>query len=145
MCFFHYTNRNKHTGMGINGDKIMSLHISSIETQQTSTYICIFFLVCFFLFCCCFVGLRKKEKQEMQKELRIMPGEDKPNVSVLTTTGFMCLLVMCVVERGVAEVTTSCSVLLNPHSHGHCSAHLCYPRLRQKELSVGYLIQMTER
>ena len=63
--------------MGINGDvqhKLMSLHISSIETQQTSTYICIFLFcfVLFFLFVV-YVGLREKKKkiQEMQKELRI--------------------------------------------------------------------------
>lgn len=104
MCFFHYTNRNKHTGMGINGDKIMSLHISSIETLNKPAHIFVYFFFSFFLFCCCFVGLREKEKQEMQKELRIMPGEDKPNVSVLTSTGFMCLLVMCVVERGVGPL-----------------------------------------
>lgn len=49
----------------------------------------------------------------MQKELRIMPREDKPNVYlVLMTTGFICLLMICVVERG-AEATASCSVLLN--------------------------------
>lgn len=46
-------------------------------------------------------------------------------------------------ERG-----RSCAKLLGPlqpHSHGHCSAHLCNPRLRQNELSVGYLVQMKER
>lgn len=42
----------------------------------------------------------------MQKELRIMPRKDKPNVYlVLMTTGFICLL-MCSGKR--------CLVLLNP-------------------------------
>lgn len=62
----------------------------------------------------------------------------------LVTTGFICLLMMCVVERG----GRSYKELLGPlkaHSHGHCSAHSCNPRLREKELSVGYLIQTKER
>lgn len=68
----------------------------------------------------------------MQKELRIMPRKDKPNVYlVLMTTGFICLLMMCEVERG-AEAIRSCFGPLKAHSHGHCSAHLCNPRLREK-------------
>lgn len=34
---------------------------------------------------------------------------------------------------------------LKAHSHGPRSAHSCNPRLRQKEISVGYLTQMKER
>lgn len=48
----------------------------------------------------------------MQKELRLLPREDRPNVYLVSmNTGFICLLMICVVERGA---TTSCSVLLNP-------------------------------
>lgn len=60
----------------------------------------------------------------MQKELRIIPGEDEPNVYlVVATTVFICLPMICVVETvgdegGGAEATvmtaTSCSVLCNP-------------------------------
>lgn len=35
--------------------------------------------------------------------------------------------------------------LLNPCSHGHCSAHSYSPRLGEDELSVGDLIWMEER
>lgn len=68
--------------------------------------------------------MKKKEYQWMQKELRIMPGEDEPNVDlVVATTVFICLPMMYVVEavgdeEGGAEATamtaTSCSVLCNP-------------------------------
>lgn len=50
----------------------------------------------------------------MQKELRIMPREDEPNVSlVLMTTGFICLLMVSVVERR-AGAPTSLPALFNP-------------------------------
>lgn len=49
----------------------------------------------------------------MQKELRT-PREDNPSASLVwMNTGFICLLMMCAVERG-AEASLSCSVLLNP-------------------------------
>lgn len=66
MCFFHCTNHNKHTGMGINGDvqhKLMSLHISSIETLNKPAHIFVYF----FLFVV-FVGLRKRKKKEKKKK-----------------------------------------------------------------------------
>lgn len=51
--FFHCTNHDKHNGTGINGDvqhKLSSLHISSYrDSQQTSTYICIFLFFCLFV------------------------------------------------------------------------------------------------
>lgn len=50
----------------------------------------------------------------MQKELRIMPREEEPNVSlVLMTTGFICLLMISVVERR-AGAPTSLPALFNP-------------------------------
>ena len=96
--------------MGINGDiqhKLMSLHISSIETLNKPAHIFVYF----FLFVDWLVW---GEKIEMQKEVRIMPRKDKPNVYlVLMTTGFICLLMMWKVERG-ADAIRSCLVLLKP-------------------------------
>lgn len=65
--------------MGINGDiqhKLMSLHVSSIETLNKPAHIFVYF----FLFVDWLVWEKKKE---MQKELRIMPREDKPNVHLV--------------------------------------------------------------
>lgn len=98
--------------MGINGDvkhKLMSLHFSSIETLNKPAHI----LVCFFLFVVLLVWENKKKRCKKELRLIIMHREDKPNAYlVLMTTGFLCLLMICAVERG-AKATASCPVLLN--------------------------------
>lgn len=78
----------------------------------------------------------------MQKELRIMPTEDKPAVWFADHGFHMFTDDMRSGELGRGGGS---ELLLTLHSHYHRSAHLCNPRLRQKYLSVGYLIQMKER
>lgn len=69
----------------------------------------------------------------MQKELRIMPREDETKCSFGSPQVFICLLMMCAVEGG-AGLRGELLGPLKAHSHGHCSAHLCDPRLRQYRL-----------
>lgn len=77
----------------------------------------------------------------MQKEARIMPREDEPNVNLVFDERRFHMFTddMRSGERGGSydELLSP----LKPHSHGHCSAHLCNPRLRQKELSVGLRLE----
>lgn len=141
MCFFHYTNHNKHTGMGINGDvqhKLMSLHISSIETLNKPAHIFVYF----FLFVVLLVE-KKKKRDAKRSETHAQRGRTKCEFGLDERRFHMFTDDVRSGERGRSydELLGP----LKPHSHGHCSAHLCNPRLRQKELSVGYLIQMKER
>lgn len=58
-----------------------------------------------------------------------MPREDKPNVDlVLMATGFICLLMICAVEREWGP--------LRPHSRGHCSAHYVIQGLDKKKYQL---------
>lgn len=115
MCFFHYTNHNQHTGMGINGDvqhKLMSLHVSSIETLNKPAHIFVYFF--FFSLLFCWFEKKKSERDAKRTEENAQRGRSEPNVSlVLTTAGFICLLMICVVERGT-KAAMSCQVLFKP-------------------------------
>lgn len=129
--------------MGINGDvqhKLMSLHISSIETLNKPAHIFVYFFFCL-LFC-----WFENKQEEMQK------GTENNNAQRGRTKcvfGFDdCRFHMFTDDMRSGERSRRYGELLGPlkpHSHGHCSAHLCNPRLREIQLSVGYLIQMKER
>lgn len=114
----------------------MSLHISSIETLNKPAHIFVYFC---FLFC----WFGEEKKQEMQKELT-MPREDEPNLWF----GFddhrfhMFTDDMRSGRRGGSDGELLGP--LNPHSHDHCSAHSCNPRLRVKR-TVSRLLNTDER
>lgn len=70
-----------------------------------------------------------------------MPREDKPNVLFGCDDHRFHMFTADMRNGGRGRS----SVLLKPRPHGHCSAHLRDPRLRQQELWVGYLIKMKRK
>lgn len=105
--FFHFT-CHKHTGTGINGDvqhKLMSLYVLAVQRLSTNQHIHLY--VSFLFVCLLFHCLRGGKYIRDAKRTEINACRRRTKCLVLTT-GFICLLMICGVERG-AGATASCS------------------------------------